>query len=197
MAVTTAHSPTAPSPTARPLAAGPSVAALATSARRGDAAAFGELIGRHERAALAVAHGVCRCPQRAADAVQEACLLAWRKRDSLDDPACFGGWLLNIVRRCAIDQLRRGRPRTPPPTAATAEPADAPADRRETESRVRAAIAGLDEDTRVAVALRYYDAQPSRRIAEVLGCTPAAVDMRLKRARDVLRAKLASLYGND
>ena len=58
-------------------------ATLAARAVAGDADAFGELIERHERAALAVAYAVTRRGAKAADAVQEACLKAWQKRATL------------------------------------------------------------------------------------------------------------------
>lgn len=172
---------------------------LAYAAIRGDRQAFGELIERYERVALATAYGCCRDGAKASDAVQEACLLAWRKRETLADPAKFGGWLLGIVKRCAIDQIRRGGMRVPPPEVlpiSTPAP-DEDAEARERGDQVRKALDELDEPTRIAVAMRYYDDCPSREIADALGCTPAAVDMRLKRARDLLRTRLAKWFGND
>ncbi len=192
MPLATAEQPPAapPSPVT---CGGPSAATdLVRRAVAGDATAFGELIDRHERAALAVAYAGCGDGAKAADAVQEACLLAWRNRTSLQDPSRFSGWLLNIVRRCAVDQVRRNRLRVPPaevvPTAT--DSADAPATAAEEAARVHAAIASLDDESRLAVAMRYFDDRPSRQIADVLGCSPAAVDMRLKRARDRLRELL-------
>ena len=52
---------------------------LVSRARRGDGAAFAELIRRHERLALGVAYGVLHDPQLAGDVVQEAFLKAWRR----------------------------------------------------------------------------------------------------------------------
>ena len=55
----------------------------------------------------------------------------------------------------------------------------------------RAALATLDEQTRCAVVLRYYENLSSRQIGEVLDMSAAAVDMRLSRARNELKQKLA------
>ena len=49
------------------------------------------------------------------------------------------------------------------------------------------AMRQLDEISRTAVVLRYYENLSSMEIAELIGATPAAVDMRLSRARTRLR----------
>ena len=48
----------------------------------------------------------------------------------------------------------------------------------------------LDEVSRSAVVLRYYDGLSSKQIGELLDLAPAAIDMRLTRARRVLRDRL-------
>lgn len=169
---------------------------LVRLALEGDARAFGELIDRHERAALAVAYSATRDTSLAADAVQEACLKAWHKRASLADPQRFAGWLLHIVRRCALDQLRSRKPvqtltGAEAGAAGQANDASTPMIKREQDQRVREALDELDDESRLAVVMRYYDGCGAREIAQVLGCSPAAVDMRLKRARDRLRQRLA------
>ena len=178
-------------PSSPPESAAGDDAGLVRRAAAGDAGAFGALVDRHERAALAVAYAVTGRAASAADAVQEACLRAWRKRATLAEPDKFRPWLLHIVRRCAVDLVRRsGRER---PTPDGDLPAPTPADpllRRERHDAVRAALDGLDEATRLALVLRFYDERSSREIADVLGCSPAAVDMRLKRGRDKLREVL-------
>jgi RNA polymerase sigma factor (sigma-70 family) len=171
-----------------------------------DAAAFARLIERHERAALAVAFGVLGDANAAGDAVQEGFVRAWERLADLKEPARFGPWLCGIVRNLAIDQLRRSRnePRpgseTPavrevrhdarhPGQAYSADPAEAMS-RRERHDAVAAALDALDEISRSAVVLRYYDGLSSKQIGDLLDLAPAAVDMRLTRARRVLRDRL-------
>jgi RNA polymerase sigma-70 factor (ECF subfamily) len=62
--------------------------------------------------------------------------------------------------------------------------------RRELGERVAAALRDLDETTRTAVVLRYYENLSSREIGELIGLSPAAVDMRLMRGRAALKEKL-------
>src|SRR5947207_8998062 len=54
----------------------------------------------------------------------------------------------------------------------------------------RLGVARLDEASRTVVVLRYYENLSSADIAELVGATPAAVDMRLSRARRTLRELL-------
>jgi len=172
---------------------------LVARARRRDAEAFAALIRTYERVALSVAFGVLGDAAAASDATQEAFIRAWERLADLREPERFGTWLCGIVRNLSLDMLRRRKP---------AEPwgADAPAvdqrwthdpleelGRRERHSRVAAAIASLDEVSRPVVVLRYYDGLSSKDIAELLEMSPAAVDMRLSRARKQLRTLLGDV----
>ena len=182
-------------------------------AQRKDAAAFAQLIGRHERAALSVAFGVLSDAGAAGDVVQEGFVRAWERLADLKEPARFGPWLCGIVRNLAIDSLRRARnePKASSVTPAVQDarsPANSlaeghgghgycsdPSDgltRRERDDAIAAALNVLDDVSRVAVVLRYYDGMSSRQIGDLLGLAPAAVDMRLTRARRQLRDRLSS-----
>ena len=56
-----------------------------------------------------------------------------------------------------------------------------------------AALGSLDDVSRTAVVLRYYEDLSSKEIGEILGVSAAAIDTRLSRARDELRRTLAPL----
>jgi RNA polymerase sigma factor (sigma-70 family) len=62
--------------------------------------------------------------------------------------------------------------------------------RKESGERLAAALETLDEVSRTAVVLRYFDNLSSKQIGELLELAPAAVDMRLMRARKALREVL-------
>lgn len=168
---------------------------LVGKARQGDAEAFATLIERYERSALAVAYAQLHDAHRAGDAVQDAFLRAWQELPRLQDSARFGGWLLQIVRNAAIDLRRRVRPTQAefPDLASTGpEPLQA-LEHSDTAARIQAALASLDETTRTAVVMRYYEGLSAKEIGEALGLSPAAVDMRLSRARGQLKSLLAPL----
>jgi RNA polymerase sigma-70 factor (ECF subfamily) len=168
---------------------------LVERARGRDAEAFEALIGHFERTALAVAYAQLHDAHRAGDAVQEAFLRAWQELPRLQDVQRFAGWLMQIVRNAAIDIRRRVKPcvaEFPDLTAREVTPAEA-TERNDTARRIQAALATLDETTRTAVTMRYYDGMSSKEIAEVLSMSPPAIDMRLSRARSQLKDLLAPL----
>ncbi|HZN65625.1 MAG TPA: sigma-70 family RNA polymerase sigma factor [Tepidisphaeraceae bacterium] len=179
-------------------------------AQRRDAAAFARLIARHERTALALAYGLLADPNSAGDVVQDAFVRAWERLADLKEPARFGPWLCGIVRNMAIDALRRSR-HEPRAGSQTPEVQDAhhplgfgdcpdPADelaRRERDAALSAAIESLDEVSRSAVVLRYYDGLSSKQIGDLLDLAPAAVDMRLTRARRQLRQRLNRMQNDE
>lgn len=172
---------------------------LVTRAQAGDAAAFGELIAQHERAALALAYATVREASTAGDVVQDAFLRAWQKIGELQDAGRFGAWLGRIVRNMATDAVRRGpRPtesldddRHAATTRGTAPAADEHRERRELRQSIDAALATLDELSRCAVVLRYFEDLSSKEIGDLLDLSPAAVDMRLSRARTQLRERMS------
>lgn len=171
-----------------------SEADIVIRAKKGDRTAFAELISPHERAALAIAFAITADPHSAGDAVQNAFLKAWRRLADLRDTNGFAPWLAGIVRNAARDELRGGRRRERLETTlarsdlvvADGDPA-AESVRKETQARLAHALGTLDAVTREIVILRYYEDQSSKQIAALLDLTPAAVDMRLSRARERLR----------
>lgn len=176
---------------------------LVGRSRRGDASAFAALIETYERVALSIAYSVGGDSCSAGDVVQDAFLRAWQRIGDLQDQAKFGPWLCGIVRNLAIDAARSRAVRAArglhdlgvadafavATTKSDANPLEF-LGRREECQRLSAAIARLDEVSRSAVVLRYYDNLSSKQIGELLGIAPTAVDMRLMRARRQLREHL-------
>ena len=164
---------------------------LVRQAQRGDTRAFSALIARYERSVLAVAYSAIGDGDRAADAAQEAFLRAWRKLEMLKEPQCFGNWLLGIARNVALDAGRKLRRQPAEPLAdqdvvVRADPL-AGMHQREQSDRISAALQQLDDLSRSAIVLRYYENLSSREIGQLIGLSPAAVDMRLMRARQQLK----------
>lgn len=165
-----------------------------------DAAAFAQLIKTYQRVCLSIAFKVLSDTSSANDVCQDAFIKAWQHVGDLREPGHFGTWLCGIVRNLAVDWLRSVR-RSERLSAHslplkghrwTCDPVSDVC-RRESHELLAGALAELDEAARTALKLRYYDRLPSKEIAQVLGISPDAVDMRLIRARKRLRAALPQL----
>ena len=131
----------------------------------------------------------------AEDAVQEASLAAWRRRDSLRDPERFEVWFERILLNQCRDQLRR-RKRTvklaAPPVGF--DPAGA-APETGTDHELDRALAALDTDHRVVVVMRYWQDRTVDDIAERIGIPAGTVKSRLHNALRALRASLEAGHG--
>jgi RNA polymerase sigma-70 factor, ECF subfamily len=80
---------------------------LVNRVRRGEREAFGVLVDRYERPALAVANSILHSWHDASDAVQDAFVAAYEKLNRLWSARKFGAWFLRIVRRQALWHRRR------------------------------------------------------------------------------------------
>ncbi len=141
--------------------------------------------------------------QEAQEAVQEACLAAWRRGDSLRDSDRFQVWFERIVVNECRDRLRgrrRQRVRAISLEAAwrgagagtVPDPADSGADRN-----LDAAFDRLDPDHRIVILLRYWQDLTVDDIAERVGVPAGTVKSRLHYALRAMRASLEASDGRD
>ncbi len=139
--------------------------------------------------------------QEAEDALQEACLAAWRRGDSLRDPDRFEPWFERIVVNECRDRLRgrrRGQVRAIALEGAWRSDGEGlapdPADRDAARDLDRAFDA-LDPDHRIVVLLRYWQDLTVDDIAERVGVPAGTVKSRLHYALRALRAGLEASDG--
>ncbi len=169
---------------------------LVRQARRGDANAFASLVSRHERSMLALAYAGTGCSATSADVVQDSVLRCWRKLADLREESKFASWLATTVRHLATNAVRSpvrrfklvGHETLDQHSVSDSTQSVGDADDAD---QLRRAINSLDPVSASIVTLKYYENLPSKQIAELLELTPAAVDMRLTRARNELRTRLS------
>lgn len=131
----------------------------------------------------------------AEDAVQEASLAAWRRRDSLRDHSRFEAWFERILVNQCRDQLRRRKRAVQlasPPIGF--DPAGTPPETG-TDAELDRALAALDADHRLVVLMRYWQDRTVDDIADRLGIPPGTVKSRLHNAMRRLRASLEASDG--
>src|SRR5208282_1297874 len=85
----------------------PSDEQLVDAARRGDMAAFEELVARHRDKIYARAFSMMRNEDEAVDLSQEAWVKSWQRLHQFQGDSSFGTWMTRIVINLCLDQLRR------------------------------------------------------------------------------------------
>jgi len=180
---------------------------LALALKRGEAAAFEELVRRYQGRVFAVAYRLCGNREDALDVAQEALFKAYSKIDTWQPTGGFVPWLLRLTSNQAIDHLRRRkRQRTerldeafmPETEGAAVEPVTFSTETAvragEIDARITAALPVLSESQRSVFVLRHYQGLQLNEIAEELGCTVGSVKVHLFRALKKLREQLKDLH---
>src|SRR5947209_15406508 len=168
---------------------------LVLRARKHDPEAFAEIVRRFQDMAVGYGYSILGDFHLAHDAAVEAFLEAYQDLGHLREPAAFPGWFRRVVfKQC--DRIARGRRVRTVPLEEAAEmvatepgPAEA-AERRALGAEVRAAIAALPENERVATTLFYIGEYSQREISAFLGVPVSTVKNRLLTARNRLRERM-------
>ncbi|WP_425617904.1 RNA polymerase sigma factor [Anatilimnocola sp. NA78] len=167
----------------------------------GRLAAYAELVSRWSARVLAVCRAHVGPPDIAEDLAQEALVRGLQSLATLHDPEKFGPWVRGIALRACLDWRKAKqtsqRPFSSLDTAATRfDPAsrddsvEAQAEHNEDCARLRAAVDELPEAYRETVWLYYSDRLTYDDLAELLGTSRATINLRLTKARALLRERL-------
>jgi RNA polymerase sigma factor (sigma-70 family) len=179
-------------------------AELVEQAKRGDVAAYEQLVRRYQDLAVRTAYVVAG-PSEAQDAAQEAFVKAFRALPRFRPDAPFRPWLLRIVANEAINRRRAGRrfaglairaAEGRPQEDAAPSPEGAALE-QERHRELLAAINRLGTGDRLVIAYRYWFELSEIEMAQALGCPRGTVKSRLSRALKRLRAGLAVSDGGD
>jgi RNA polymerase sigma-70 factor (ECF subfamily) len=147
----------------------------------------------------AVCLRITRDRDLAEDAVQDALLSAWNKREQFDQTARLDTWIHRIAVNAALQLLRKKRPDTFDPLAEEiVDASEMPETRTATDElgdRLSAALAGLSELERVCFVLKHLEQWRLREIADQLCTSDGTVKQAVFRAIRKLRPRLAALHG--
>ena len=163
---------------------------LARRARRGDSAAFDQLVLRFQRPVYRLCRRMLRGPH-AEDLAQETFVRAFVHFDRFDPERPLLPWLFAIARRLCLDRLRRERVTVEVETMPVViDPAPSPerqAALSEQVTRLERALAELDEGPREAIVLFHVEEMSYRDIAAVLEVPMGTVMTWLHRGRARLK----------
>jgi RNA polymerase sigma factor (sigma-70 family) len=157
---------------------------------------FEVLARQHEAMLLAYLTSLVGDYALAEDVAQQALIIAYRKINSLKDPAAFPSWLRGIARLEALSALRR-RGREFPVAPDTLQEIDEAYRRFEAEHPtetweerfhlVEECFESLPETLRTVCRLHYFENHRAWQIAESLALNLNTVLKRLERSRTAIR----------
>ena len=170
------------------------------AAREGDQEAFEELVRLYEKRVLALTRRMCRNPEDAAEAAQEAFFAAWQGLGSFRGDSSFSTWLYRLASNACVDLLRREGKRQAAVSlddedlnldfpASLSSPQEE-VERRELREQIEAGLRALPPSLREALILREMQQLRYDEIGEVLGLDIGTVKSRISRGRKKLRAFL-------
>jgi RNA polymerase sigma-70 factor, ECF subfamily len=177
---------------------------LVAAAKRGDAAAFEELVNRYERKIFRLTMNITRNREDAEDAMQDAFLKSYAHLKDFQEDSRFYTWLVRIAANEALMRLRKRRPNQ----FSLDEPIEGDEDlmpreledwgpspeQRFAQTEMREILSDvidkLEPDFRVVFVLRDIEELSTEETAKALGISVPAVKSRLLRARLKLRQKL-------
>lgn len=155
-------------------------------AAAGDRAAFTRLVESHADSMARVAVVITGDRDLAADAVQQAWHVAWRRLSQLEDATKLRSWLITVVANEARQLLRKRRPTVSLEAldVAVAPPA------RDAAIDLANVLGRLTDEDRALLALRYVAGFNSSELAMATGRSASGVRVLLSRLLARLREEL-------
>lgn len=184
--------------------------ALVHASKKGDVAAFEELVKRYDRKLFRIAHHLTQNAEDAEDAVQDAFLKAFQHLQQFREDSKFSTWLIRIVLNLALMKLRKRRLAKEFSLDSNSKPEDdenlpidvadwAPNPEQlyraaELQEILRRALQKLSPGLRMVFVLRDIEGLSLEQTAEALGLSVPAVKARTWRARLQLRQRLSKYF---
>jgi len=174
--------------------------AVVERCRKGDRAAFGELVVRYQRPVYNAALWIVRKPEDAGDVAQTVFLKAVEQIDDYDPRYRFFSWIYRIAVNESLNLLRRNGHEealdedVEIPDDAVADP-ERQLDAKERAEQVRRALQQVSTTDRTVLMLRHFGELSYDEIGHVLDIDAKTVKSRLFDARHRLRERLRPLQG--
>ncbi len=164
---------------------------LAARVAEGDTGAFRQIVEHTQPRLYRLASQVMGNLADAEDALQEAYVKAFKalRAGRYDGRAKLLTWLYRIVTNSCIDARRKRREQ---PIDGRHEPrfdGAVSAEARVALRELEGLLSTLPAGQRAAIVLTQLEGMSSREVAEVLDCSESAVEQRVARARNTLKAR--------
>jgi len=184
---------------------------LVQACKRGDMAAFEELVARHRDKMFARAYRIVHQEEEAMDLSQEAWIKGWQRIGQFEGESSFATWMTRITINLCLDHLRRHqRYRVEPLPDASDEgtgidrflppvwtnPTER-LERSELRQRIDAALAKLSDAHRTVLVLHEFEDMGYKEIAKNIGISIGTVMSRLFYARRRMATLLAGIHDEE
>jgi RNA polymerase sigma-70 factor (ECF subfamily) len=181
---------------------------------QGDSKAFETLVDNYRDRLVGILYHLVGSADEAEDLAQEVFLRVYRSRDRYQPSAKFSTWLFTIANNLALNAIRDRKRRRSTEVAGTESGplgprplenlASAPSGampsrvfaKGEMAEIVRAAVATLSDEQRMAIMLNKFEDMNYRQIAEIMDKSEMAIKSLLSRARNTLREVLEPYLAN-
>jgi len=169
---------------------------LVAKALQGNQKAFRAIVERHHATAYSVVRAILGNRDDVEDVLQNVYIKVYRGLAGFRGDARLSTWIYQIARNEAINAARRRRPDAQPieeiavPAPESANP-EAEYGKQERGRHLEMAMAGLEENYRVALELRYMGERSYEEIAEVMGLPMGTVKTYIHRGKAQLRRTMA------
>lgn len=172
-------------------------------AKQGNQEAFTEIVEIYQNPVYNLCYRMLGNPQAAEDAAQETFWRAYSNLRRYDPERPFATWLLSIAAHYCIDQQRRKRLPTMDLDEIIEFSAEDPAPNpekavieNEFSEEVQKQLAGLNENDRAVLVLRYFYEFSEEEICQTLSITKSAAKSRLHRARQHMADQWTEAQGS-
>jgi len=178
---------------------------LVARVAEGDEYAFQILVNRHQTSVLNLIYRFMGDRLKSEDLAQETFLQVWRSAKTYQRKSKFTTWLYRICANLCLNEIKSARRKKwlqffkNNPDSKQSENEDLLDDSpnpedlllaRERNQQITNALQSLPENQRIALILKRYDNFSYEEISRVLGCSIAAVESLLVRAKRTLQKKL-------
>jgi len=181
-------------------------AALMLRVKRGNRAAFAELVEKYKQPVMNLVYRTLRDETEAEDLAQNVFLQVYKSRNRYKRTAKFSTWLFTIARNLCLNELRRRSRHRAESLEEThgeyeGQPQRQYEDKKnflptetllhsELAQKIEEALVKLPENQRTAILLCRQEDLSYEEIARVLGCSLSATKSLIHRGREVLKQKL-------
>lgn len=146
---------------------------LVEEAKKGERAAFSELVGRHQKSLLRLAVRMTRDLEHAEDIVQDSFIKAYQKLHLFEGRSSFKSWLFQIAINTAKNKMRPYRPEQIDLEKAnlSVDPrAEMRLEDQEVHRLLRDEVDRLPSKQKMAISLRVFEDLSFKEIAEIMEC---------------------------